>query len=188
MVISCVSPALDTSCVAEVPPVQFVTDVHVNGGVFHTLQRFASGPSIGQMAGLGGLGLVLLSGLLMWPVGYAIRRVRRLPITTTRPQQMARWTAALAALVVIGFVAGLGITVAGAASSNPFLLAFGVPSGAGWLFVLPWIGGGLALAALGAAAVAWRHGWWSAANRIHFTLVAAASAAAILLAVKWGLL
>jgi hypothetical protein len=54
-------------------------------------------------------------------------------------------------LVVVGFVAGLGLVVAEAASANPFLLSLGVPSGAGWLFVLPWLGGLLALGALGAA-------------------------------------
>ena len=179
---------LDTSCVAEIPPVSFVTDVHVKSGVFRTMQRFASGPSAGQIAGLGGLGVILLSGLLAWLVGYAVRRVRRRPVTTTRSQRIARWTAGLAALVVVGFVAGLGIVVARAASTNPFVLAFGVPSGAGWLFVLPWIGGLLALGALGAAALAWYHGWWSAAHRVHFTLVAAASAATVVLSAMWGLL
>jgi pimeloyl-ACP methyl ester carboxylesterase len=179
---------LDTSCVAEVSPVQFVTDVHLNSGVFQTLQRFASGPSTRQMAGLGGLGVVLLSGLLVWPVGYIVRCVRRCPVTTTRPQRIARWTAALAVLVVVGFVAGLGLVVAEAASAYPFLLSLGVPSGAGWLFVLPWLGGLLALGALGAAVQAWRHGWWSAAHRVHFTLVAAAAATTVALVAQWGLL
>jgi hypothetical protein len=179
---------LHTRCVAEIPPVAFVTDVHVQNGVSRTMQRFASGPSAGQIAGLGGLGAILLSGLLAWPAGYAVRRVRRRPVTTTRSQRIARWTAGLAALVVVGFVAGLGIVVARAASTNPFVLAFGVPSGAGWLFVLPWIGGLLALGALGAAALAWYHGWWSAAHRVHFTLVAAASAATVVLSATWGLL
>jgi hypothetical protein len=64
----------------------------------------------------------------------------------------------------------------------------GVPSGAGWLFVLPWLGGLLALGALGAVVQAWRHEWWSATHRVHFTLVAAAAATTVALVAQWGLL
>jgi len=169
---------LDTSCVAEVPPVSFVTDVHVQGGVFRMMQRFASGPSAGQTAGLGGLGVILLSGLLVWPVGFAVRRFRKRPVATTGRQQMARWLAALAATVVVGFAAGLGMVAATAASANPFVLAFGVPAGASWLFVLPWVAAVLTVGTVGVTGWAWKEGWWTPVHRVHYTLVAAASATA----------
>jgi hypothetical protein len=172
---------LDTSCVAEVPPVSFVTDVHVQGGVFRTMQRFASGPSTGQIAGLGGLGVILLSGLLAWPVGFAVRRVRKRPVATTGVQRMARWMAALTATVVVGFAAGLATIAASAASANPFVLAFGVPAGAGWLFILPWVAVVLAVGTVGATVWAWKEGWWTPAHRVHYTFVAGATAAACVL-------
>lgn len=172
---------LDTSCVAEVPPVSFVTDVHVQGGVFRTTQRFASGPRTGQIAGLGGLGVILLSGLLAWPVGFAVRRVRKRPVATTGVQRMARWMAALTATVVVGFAAGLATVAASAASANPFVLTLGVPAGAGWLFILPWVAVVLAVGTVGAAGWAWKEGWWTPAHRVHYTLVAGATAAACVL-------
>jgi pimeloyl-ACP methyl ester carboxylesterase len=178
---------LDTRCVDGVPPIRFVTDVHVKSGIYKTVQRFASGSNTATVAGLGGLGVVLLSGLFGWPVGYLVRRVRRRPSLTTRSQQLARWTAGLAAVLSVGFVAGLGVVVATSAAENPFLLMIGVPAGAGWLFVLPWIAGLFALGALAAAVQAWRAGWWSATHRLHFTLVAIASATLLILAAQWGL-
>lgn len=178
----------DTSCVAEVPPVEFVTDVHVHGGVFPVMQRLASGPSTGQIAGFGALAVVLLSGLLVWPVGYAVRRLRGRPAITTRSQRLARWTAALGVGILAGFAAGVGIVVSGAASANPFVLAFGVPSGAGWLFVLPWIAAALALVVFGTALHAWRQGWWTPVHRVHYSLVATGSVVACILLAAGGLM
>lgn len=168
------SQPLDTRCVADLPPVSFVTDVHINGGVYPLAQRIQQGPGLPFMAGLGLMGLFLLSGVLAWPIGYTWHRLRGKRRDTTGLQQGARWSAGLASLGALAFLVGLALAIQGAASTNPFVLAFGVPGSAGWLFALPWIVAALTIAVAVLVAQAWRQGWWTPALRAHYVLVAAA--------------
>jgi hypothetical protein len=67
-----------------------------------------------------------------------------------------------------------------ARATAPFVLAFGVPGAAGWLFMLPWIVAVLMIAAIAWAVQAWRKSWLMPAHRAHYTLVAAACVGCVL--------
>lgn len=181
------SQPLDTRCVADLPPVSFVTDVHINGGVYPLAQRIQQGPGLPFMAGLGLMGLLLLSGVLAWPIGYVWRRLRGQRRDTTGLQQGARWSAGLASLGALAFLVGLALAIQGAAAANPFVLAFGVPGAAGWLFALPWIVAALTIAVAVLAVRAWRQGWWTPAHRAHYVLIATACVGFLAFVSTWGL-
>lgn len=168
------SRRLDTSCVSEIPPVSFVTDIHMTRGAYPVARRIQEGPDRTVLAAAGLLGLILVSGLVGWPVGTLVRRLRgRSAPEAAGLQRAARWMAALAGLLAIGFAAGLVLAIRETASANPFLLAFGVSGEFGWIFYLPWAVAALTLAALLASVRSWREGWWSVAQRLHYGFVAA---------------
>ena len=86
----------------------------------------------------------------------------------------ARLLAGLTALLGIAFVVALGAVIAATAQDNPFLLGFGVPAGAGRIFLLPWL---IIIGTIGVvffAVVAWARHWWTLPNRLHYSLVALA--------------
>ncbi|NEZ03929.1 alpha/beta hydrolase [Wenzhouxiangella sp. XN201] len=166
--------AQDTSCVSEIPSVSFVTDVHVSRGVYPIARSIQQGPASPALAGAGLIGLVLLSGIVAWPVGASVRRLRNAhDLPEPGVQRIARPTAALAALLAAIFAAGLLFAIRGAASINPFLLAFGVSGDFRWIFYLPWLIAALTVVSVFAAIHSWRQQWWNTGQRIHYSLVAA---------------
>ena len=178
---------LDASCAEALPDVTFVTDVHLNRGVAKLASALRG--RWGAVATLGSILLVLLSAVVSWPLAAAQRRLRGRAVPRSgRTPATARALAFATAVLVLVFFAGLARTVAQAIAANPYVLAFGVPGSAAWLFVLPWAAAASTLAVVGLAVVAWRRGWWSRAGRLHYTLVAAACAGAVVFAAGWGLL
>lgn len=168
------SRQLDTSCVSEIPDVSFVTDVHSSRGVYPVARILRQGPGRPFRAGAGLLGLIFLSGLLGWPLGALVRRLRGRPSPpTTGLQRGARWLAALAALLALAFAGGLVLALRDAASANPLLLAFGASGEFGWVFYLPWAVAALTAGAVVAAVRSWHQGWWGFAHRLHYSLIAA---------------
>jgi hypothetical protein len=88
--------------VSEVPPVSFVTDVQTSRGVYPLARILRQGPGRPFLAAAGVLGLLFLSGLLGWPAGALLRRLRGRPsLPTAGLQRGARWLAALAALLAL---------------------------------------------------------------------------------------
>lgn len=133
---------LDTSCVSEIAPVSFVTDVHVTPGAYPVARRIQNGPDRTVLAAAGLLGLILVSGLVGWPVGALVRRVRGRPTPKVAGlQRSARWLAAAAGLLAIGFAGGLALAIRETTVTNPFILAFGVSGEFGGA-VLPALGPG----------------------------------------------
>lgn len=144
----------------------------------HCLSRSPPGIGGGAASGRsrfdGRVGLILVSGLVGWPVGALVRRLRGRPAPEVAGlQRAARWAAALAGLLAIGFEVGLVLAIRDAAAANPLLLAFGVSGDFGWVFHLPWVVLALTAGAVLAAIRSWRHGWWSVLHRVHYGLVAA---------------
>ena len=179
---------LDTGCVSEIAPVSFVTDVHVTPGVYPVARRIQQGPDRTVLAAAGLLGLILVSGLVGWPVGALVRRNRERPTPEVAGlQRSARWLAAASGLLAIGFAGGLALAIRETASTNPLILAFGVSGEFGWLFYLPWVLAALAAGAVVAAVQSWRRGWWGTGHRLHYSLVAAGCAVFVALLAGWGL-
>ena len=180
--------SLDISCAGALPPASFVTDVHLNGGVYRMASALQGG--MGPLVGLGLLSLVLLSAVVGWPAAALVRRLRERSETapTAREHTAARAVAVTAAVLALVFLVGLVVTVLRAAAENPYVLAFGVPGEAAWLFVLPWVVAVLTLGVVVFAVLAWRRGWWTRAGRAHYAAVAGACLGFIASAALWGLL
>ncbi len=134
------------------------------------------------------LGLTLLSllSVVIWPLIWLVRRVRRRPAATAG-WWGARWLAGGASLVCLGFLGGLVATVLQTLDANPFLLAFGLPGSAAPLFLLPWVAMVLAATAVVVAVAAWMAGWWTLTGRVHYSAVAAACVASVAFMASWGL-
>jgi pimeloyl-ACP methyl ester carboxylesterase len=169
---------LDVACADSIQPPAFVTEVRLTPGVGRVATLLAPGASPLVLGGAAVPLVVLLSGLVGWPAAAAWRRVRRRPRAAASPfERRARLGAAAVSLLAFAFLAALGFTVMQTMQQNPFVLALGVPAGAAPLLLVPWLllVGSLALMAV--AALAWRRGAWTLWGRIHFSLVATASAA-----------
>ncbi len=167
--------ALDTSCVSELPSLSFVTNVHVSRGVYPVARSIQQGPAIPALAGAGLIGLVLLSGIVGWPIGAAFRRFRGVSTVQEPGMQRIAWpTAVLAAFLAMGFTAGLLFAIRDAASINPFLPAFGVSGDFGWIFYLPWMIAALTAVSVFAAIQSWRQHWCNSRHRIHYSLLVGA--------------
>jgi hypothetical protein len=137
---------------------------------------------------VGLISLLLLSGALVWPVGFLVRRLRHRFPETTGAQQGARWLAWNACLVALGFLGGLIAVIGQAASDNPFLLAFGVPGSAGWLFLLPWVVLMLTCGVVVLAGLAWKQKWWKKPARTYYSLIATACLGFVIFLSYWGLM
>lgn len=178
---------LDTSCIADQPSVSFITDVHMNSGVY----RFASGLQGGvrSLALPALLALVLLFVAVGWPIAAFVRRLRgRTAVASDPAQSVARPLAAFAAALALVFLTGLLLAITQTAAMNPYILAFGVPGDSAWLFALPWI---IALMTVGVVVLAfqaWRQSWWTRAARIRYTIAAAACAGFVIFAAAWRLM
>jgi pimeloyl-ACP methyl ester carboxylesterase len=161
----------DTGCNEARAPITFVTDVHLNSGIYRAATALQRGPEPATVTWLSVTVLTLLSGLLLWPLRWLMRRRHPPPPNATGWGLAARWVAALAALLAISFLVLLAWTVLRTARTAPLILAFGVPGSAGLLFLIPWLVlvlGGLTLAL---AVAAWRQRWWSTPWRVHYLLV-----------------
>lgn len=179
---------LDVSCVADLPTVSFVTDVHMNGGVF----RFTSAlrGDVGALALPAFLAVVFLLAAVGWPIAFVARRLRgRNTATASAPgQAVARPLAGLAAVSALIFFAGLVFTIMQTAAMNPYVLAFGVPGHAAWLFMLPWVVMLLTVGTVVLAIQSWRQGWWTRAARVRYTIVAGACVGFVAFVATWGLM
>lgn len=180
--------SLDVSCVAEQPRAAFVTDVHMNSGVYRFASTLQGGAISLALPAL--LAVVLLMVAVGWPVGALVRRLRgRATVASAVPAQLAaRTLTALAAVFALVFLSGLILAISQTAATNLYILAFGLPDDAAWLFTLPWI---IALMTTGIVVLAfqsWRQSWWTRAARIRYTIAAVACAGFVIFAAVWRLM
>jgi CubicO group peptidase (beta-lactamase class C family) len=132
----------------------------------------------GLHLGLALAGAVGLLSTLAWPVAALLRRERR---KEGGPATLARGLAGVMALLVMAFLA-FGVWLA--MPLDRFIDALlGNTATLAVLCALPLLAAFCALGVLVSAALAWQGRWWSAAARLHYTLVALAGAA--FLAVAW---
>jgi pimeloyl-ACP methyl ester carboxylesterase len=168
---------LEASCADSIQPPAFVTDVRLTPGIARVASALAPAGSPLMLAGAAAPLLVLLSAVLGWPAAAACARVRRRPRTAaTAFERRARWGAGGVAALALAFLVALAWAVIRATEQNPYVLAFGLPAGAAPLLLLPWVLLAGSLGLIATAALAWQRGAWTRWGRIHFTLVATASA------------
>jgi CubicO group peptidase (beta-lactamase class C family) len=119
--------------------------------------------------------LLFLSALIAWPIGFFAQRRKQPPASrpTPLPARLARWAAALFGMLwlvsLLGFASifadilpGLGV---------PRMYVETVPA-LNFILALSFVLGGLALAILVFAVLAWVRRYWSLCGRIFYTLLA----------------
>jgi CubicO group peptidase (beta-lactamase class C family) len=153
--------------------------------------------------------LLFLSALLLWPLGFVRRALRRgaprshvgqhgdpegvqtQPSTEQGKPPLKRragpflisWLAGVLCALNVLFLIGLLLTI-----SNLLNLAFGVPPTLAALFALALVCAALTVAVVISTILAWWGRFWSAGRRIHYTLVALAALAFTWELVYWNLL
>lgn len=181
------SQPLDTSCVEDLPSVSFITDAYINSGVYALAQQINRGPGLPLVTSLGLMGLLLLSGLITWPIRYILRYLRGNLPESKVSQKTALWIAAAASLSGLAFLGGLGFGIQSTAEANPFLLAFGLIGSYSWISLIPWILTILTFVVITFSIWAWRNKWWTTLLRTHYTLVAVTCIGVIAFISYWEL-
>ncbi|MEV0716693.1 serine hydrolase domain-containing protein [Asanoa sp. NPDC050611] len=129
-----------------------------------------------QMALAGVALLVLLLGLLWWPIAALVRRRRRPALA--RAATVVGWVSAGLVLVFAGLLA-LFVSDSAAVDQHVFLDDSGLVKTA---LILLTVAAGLAVAMLAGTVLAWVRGWWGRAGRLGYT----AATAAVLVVVGVG--
>jgi pimeloyl-ACP methyl ester carboxylesterase len=182
------SRAPDASCADETGPIAFVTNLHVNSGVYRLAKALLVNRDIGAVIASAAVTLALITGafwsslaaLIGWLTG---RRERQRPGGTG-----AHRLATTACGVALVFLLGLGLIAMIVVRENPIILAFGVPGWAAPLFWLPFL---VALTMLGAILLtpsAWRSHWWSAWGRLLHTVAILGCVGFLALLLRFGIL
>ena len=126
--------------------------------------------------------LFLTSPIVVFGSWILHRRFRELP-RLSRSERLARWSAVLVAVLSLGFVAGLVAII-----SNPGGLIKGNADSLNVVLAIPVLIAILALLLLWFAVSAWRHRWWGAWGRVHYTAVAFAAVLFTVVMAYWNLL
>jgi|APFre7841882724_1041349.scaffolds.fasta_scaffold14483_2 hypothetical protein len=133
---------LDGTCLAQLPPMEFVTDLRETPGLARLALQALRGDwsLIGPLAAIG---LLLLSALVVWPVSALLTRRAKVPaaVAPGGPLRLARRAVGLAHVSALLFVAALVVAATRAMRQSPFLLMFGLPREFDAVFLLPWLTG-----------------------------------------------
>lgn len=177
----------DDSCLSARPSLSFATDVYLTGGIFRLMSGTLAKQNFIPLVGIGGVLLILLSAVLLWPLASLIQRIRGEPGETNRYARMARWLAGATAFLALVFAVGLELAVMRTVTSTPMMLAFGLPGSTRPLFLIPALLIPLSLGVLMACVQAWRKRYWGHMGRTHYSLVALACLGFVVFVGYWGL-
>ncbi len=178
----------DTSCMAEMKPLTFVTDLHVNSGVYRLSKAIFVERSTGAVASFALVALALLAGALWSPLAGRIGRRGGRATQQERGGAAAQRLATSACALGLLFLAGLGATLAVTAREAPFTLVYGVPGWAAPLFLLPILIALLSLAALLLTRSAWRSARWSPWRRLFHSVAILGCIGLLALLFRFGIL
>jgi CubicO group peptidase (beta-lactamase class C family) len=156
-----------------------ITHMFVENYAADRLPDIESGRS--QIMLVSGIIVILLSGLVGWPLTYMLRRPRPSHPVGAR---VARWCAAVTALLVVGSL----VFIAGELSGETYEYAYGVPAKTAFLLKLNYLNAALIVAVAVCAALSWRRRWWPPVARIHYSVIALAAVALIPILIYWRLL
>ncbi len=161
----------DSSCIAQMDGLPFVTDVYPNKGAL-AIFILVQNPTSPLSLGIGAIGLIFLLGFILIPVAY-FRSERQ---NDRIPPRLAHLTLWLASTLCLIFMAGAWILSKRALADNfgwATLVGFS-PSSSKYLFILPWLASMLAAALLIFTVLAWKNRWWKRLELVLFTLGALA--------------
>lgn len=166
---------VDYFCIQNVPIMVFERAAwHATAGFLDALK-----------AGAG----IVLATFLLWPLLAAFRRFYAIPAPPMpAPARVARWVAGAAALILLlfAFVIVPWIRTQGAIATA-YLYDPAAPPLLAAVLTLPVVAAVLTLAAVGFAALAWKERYWTAAERMHYTVVTLALLALLWWANAWNL-
>ncbi|RJP23077.1 MAG: class A beta-lactamase-related serine hydrolase [Candidatus Abyssobacteria bacterium SURF_5] len=128
--------------------------------------------------------LVFLSACIAWPLRALVSRVRGRPDAGTRGNRIARLLAGFASALHVAFVLGFILIMPKAMGE----LYHGVPPVLIALLCVPILAAILTAGAMVFAIPAWKHGYWSVAGRLHYTLVLIGAVVFIFFLNHWNLL
>jgi hypothetical protein len=86
------------------------------------------------------------------------------------------------------FLIGLIVAIRQVMSTDPIMLAFGLPIATAPLFLIPLALIVLAVGLIGFTIRAWRRRYWSRVGRLHYTLLTVAAVIFVGWLANWGLL
>lgn len=130
----------------------------------------------------------LLSIVLVWPLAYMIRRIRKAE-PRARPPAAVAWSA-LGLVLLVGalgvlLLAGLVTLIF---SGDISTLLIGVPKMAAPLFVVPPLLAILTVVMVAVTVILWVRGYWSAWRRVYYTLLTLAALTLVGVLVQWDML
>ncbi len=173
------SRAPESSCTATLAPPTFTTRANtiLTGAGANVLEwlnlRQMLWPGV-----MGGALVVLLSLFLIWPIIWLVRVIsgRR---AAPRPgaARLASLAAVLVALLGLALIVGLAVVLFSNGLDGLVVLYLGFPRAALPVLALAPIIGLLALGMLVGAGLAWARGYWSAGERVYFSLLTLAALA-----------
>lgn len=129
---------------------------------------------------LGACVFIFLSTLI-WPVSFIFNRC---PKKSGKRGNAARWFSGVACILNLLFMAGL----AALSAITPMSIIYGIPSSLTAVLAIAIVASILALLCAALAVFAWKDGYWSVAERVHYTLVVLALLAFLWWLNNWNLL
>jgi len=179
----------DDACVTALGGPQFLTADDVIR--LPALLRLANleGRSGVELAVFGGALLVLLTGLLLLPLAWVIRKLQRARRSPGPPSRLARsvpWLVVVDGLVLVGFVVALAVLFVQTIETNQAVLLFGLPAGAAGTLVLPVLAMVLGVLIAVGVVVGWRRGGWRLWRRLYLSLLGLAALSCAVLLGAWG--
>jgi pimeloyl-ACP methyl ester carboxylesterase len=176
----------DGGCMTELRRAPFVIaeDWRLTPALYRLTAELLVSPNLLSWGMLGFTLVFFLGEVLLLP-GNLIRALRR-RANSPSPARIARGLGLATAILGLAFWLGLILAVRRTLEGGFLMLGFGIPAAFGWVFVIPWL---MVLPAAGMAALlypAWKSGYWSMLQRIHFTLLTLAALIFLILCFSWG--
>lgn len=171
--------APDANCIATLGPPAFVTSANtVMTPAAASVLDWLNGRNLQWPIVLGVALVMLLSLFLIWPLIWLIRLIAgRRPAPRPGLARLASTALALVALLGLVLVIGLAMALFAGGLDGLVRLYLGFPRAALPALALAPLIGALTLVVLAGAVLAWQRRYWSAGERVYYTLLALAALA-----------
>ena len=185
--------APSSACVAGLGPPRFIArDELLRVPVFGELLTAPGRDRSAESTALGIALLLMLSGLLLLPLGWLARTVLKKHHPSLKPPLAATlmpWTVIFNALLLLGFLTGFLIApIFGLADGGAYTFLVGLGSDYRPLFALPWISLALTAVTVAGAAAGIASPAWGILRKLYRGALAVASLIAVAVLLAWGTL